>query len=229
VGRRSARALPSKRPIKGSVDLCGRGPEGLQLMRQSLGGHQEHPKEVRLSTFQSLVRPLLGRPCWSVEYESQLNLKLSFGRPSIHVLREPGQQIGKPGRGRWSGRRIVTVRAEYWLWVYLARWKVTLADGRSATMAGGGRARDVVLNTLKGEKVTEVRVQPSTGATRIAFDLGGVLEIHRLTRRTPEDLWLLYKPRGLVLTVRGDGTYAHGPGSKAKERWRPVENVRGAA
>jgi hypothetical protein len=37
-GRRSARAYSSPRPIKGSVGLCGRGYEGLQLMRQSLGG-----------------------------------------------------------------------------------------------------------------------------------------------------------------------------------------------
>jgi len=164
-----------------------------------------------------------------VEYERQLNLKLSFGRPSVHVLREPGKPIGKPGRGRWSGRRVVALRAEYWLWVYLARWKVALADGRSATMASGARVRDAVLNSLKGEKITKVRVQPNTGATQIAFDLGGLLEIHRLGRGKPEDLWMLYKPRGLVLTVRSDGTYGHGPGSAAKERWRPVEIARGAA
>jgi hypothetical protein len=37
-GRRSARARASQQPGSGSVDLCGRGPEGLQLMCQSLGG-----------------------------------------------------------------------------------------------------------------------------------------------------------------------------------------------
>jgi hypothetical protein len=164
-----------------------------------------------------------------VEYERQLNLKLSFGRPTVHVLREPGKSIGKPGRGRWKGRRVVVLRAEYWLWVYIARWKVTLADGRSATMASGARARDSVLNTLKGEQITGVRVQPRTGATQITFDLGGVLKIHRLGSTEPDDLWMLYKPRGLVLTVRSDGTYAHGPGTAAKERWRSVEIAQGAA
>lgn len=170
----------------------------------------------------------MARPCWAVEYEQQLNLKLSFGQPSVHILREPGKPFG-PKRGRWNGRRIVALRAEYWLWVYTARWKVTLADGRSVSLRSAARARDAVLNTLKGEKVVSVSVEPNTGATRLMFDLGGLLEINRLEGGEPEDLWMLYKPRGLVLTVRSDGTYAHGPGTATRERWKPVEITRGAA
>ena len=113
-----------------------------------------------------------------MDYERQLNLKLSFGQPSVHVIREPGKPFGERGK-KWQGRRIVAVRAEYWLWVYIARWKVILADGRSATMSSSGRTRNAVLKALQGEKVLRADVQSHTGATRLAFDLGGVLEIKR--------------------------------------------------
>ena len=41
VGRSSARARCSPWPSSGSVSLCGRGPEGLQLMRNPLGSRFE--------------------------------------------------------------------------------------------------------------------------------------------------------------------------------------------
>jgi hypothetical protein len=113
--------------------------------------------------------------------------------------------------------------------VYAGRWKVTLADGRSATTASSDRTRDAILNTLKGEEITGVLVRPKTGATQISFDLGGMLDIRRVDSGEPDDLWMLYKPRDLVLTVRSDGTYAHGPATASKERWRPIEITQGAA
>jgi hypothetical protein len=164
-----------------------------------------------------------------VEYETQLNLKLSFGRPSVHILREPGKRISEAGSRTVEGPTDSSTTAEYWLWVYAGRWKVTLADGRSATAASPDRTRDAILNTLKGEEITGVRVQPKTGATHISFDLGGRLEIRRVESGDPDDLWILYKPRDLVLTLRSDGTYAHGPATGSNARWRPVEITQAAA
>jgi hypothetical protein len=43
LARSSARAVPSTEAFKGSVGLWGRGSEGLQLMRKSLGRHEGHP------------------------------------------------------------------------------------------------------------------------------------------------------------------------------------------
>jgi hypothetical protein len=46
VGRGSSRARHPGRPIKGSVDLCGRGHDRLQLICMSLGGCPNIVEEV---------------------------------------------------------------------------------------------------------------------------------------------------------------------------------------
>ena len=56
-GRNSVRAGSSQWPNSGSVDLCGRGLEGLQLMRKSLGAHPT--KKVSLCAW--LSRSLVER------------------------------------------------------------------------------------------------------------------------------------------------------------------------
>ena len=71
---------------------------------------------------------------------------------------------------------------------------------------------------LNGQKLMEVQVNPETGATRFVFDLGSILEAYRLDPEDDDELWWLYEPSGYVLSVRGDGTYDHEPGSGTDER-----------
>jgi hypothetical protein len=99
VGRRSARALASSWPDSGSVGLCGRRHEGLQLMRQSLGHINrdhilapfqvkatEHIAEEDLQAFASKLRPQ-----FEVEVdESRAFFFKSVTAPSwVHVLQTP--------------------------------------------------------------------------------------------------------------------------------------------
>ena len=65
----------------------------------------------------------------------------------------------------------------------------------------------------------DIEVNPSTGATRFEFDLGGVLEVRRM-ERSDTDIWSLFKPSGYVLSVKGDLTYAHCPGTYTDEQVR---------
>ncbi len=70
-------------------------------------------------------------------------------------------------------------------------------------------------------------MNPDTGATAFSFDLGSVVEVRRFERTSTDELWILNKPNGYFLSVRGDGTYDHVPGSGLDNRpgvkRRPLE------
>ena len=179
-----------------------------------------------MTDFQSLVKDLLAKPCWRVGWDVQLNLDLSFGEPKLHI-REPYHSSARAPRVRaLAARRLATVRAEYWLWIYLARWKIKLADGRSATQSSSSRLKDLVCAGLEGEKVKEVEVDPVTGRTRFIFDLGSALQVRRINAEEDAEIWTLYKPHGLTLSVRGDGRYKAGRATAKNGRWLPLPQAR---
>ena len=61
-------------------------------------------------------------------------------------------------------------------------------------------------------------VEPETGATHFAFDLGCVLHCRRVERDTDAELWMLYKPSGYVLSVHGNGTFSHQRTTEGEKR-----------
>jgi hypothetical protein len=92
---------------------------------------------------------------------------------------------------------------------------ITLATGASSF-----RKIQVAMARLEGQKLINVNVDPRTGATRFEFDVGGALEVRRFEPNSEDELWLLYKPNGYVLSVSGNGRYSHVPGSDADGRTR---------
>ena len=84
-------------------------------------------------------------------------------------------------------------------------------------------ARRRALGRLDGQRLIAVSVVHTTGLTRLIFDLGAVLEIRRVSAAEPDEMWLLYKPSGYVLAVRGRGEYDHRRGtSTAQPQWRAI-------
>ena len=57
---------------------------------------------------------------------------------------------------------------------------------------------------------------------RFIVSAGSDDDVRRFERDSEDELWLLYKPSGYVLSVRGDGQYSHRPGSGSDKR-RGVE------
>ncbi len=167
------------------------------------------------------VAPLRRQICWGAEYEPQLNLKLSFGHPSLHLVREPLTAVPDVARP-WRAQRRVVIRGAYWLWIADGRWTVTLHDGRTATASTSTHRRTQVLRDLQGERLQRLTADPETGRTTLTFDLGAVLEIRRPSARELHELWLLYLPRGRVVTVRSDGTFSHVGPRYRTERWRSL-------
>jgi hypothetical protein len=99
--------------------------------------------------------------------------------------------------------RLVTVKGEWWLWVYCAYWTITGNDNRSASTSSSARQRQRALGFLHGQKLVDWGINASTGATRFEFDLGSSLSIRRRQESNSDELWLLYKPNAYVLSLRG--------------------------
>ena len=161
---------------------------------------------------EELLSELVGQYCWGVSWDSQLNLSMQFGEPLLHVHQhKPAKRYAEP-KGRW------------WLWVYLAHWRVSFPDGRAITGTSPDAKRALGLFRLEGQALINAQVDGATARTRLGFDLGGLLEIRRISARDPEELWLLYRPRQYILTARGDGMYSHGPGTK-DQHWLPIDRA----
>jgi len=167
-----------------------------------------------MNEIEQTFQKLYGLPCWRVHYEPLLNLSLNFGAPNLWVREPLAPEPDPEALPRPAARRIVIPRGEWWLWLN-ARWRFSMNGDRVATSSSSLKKRLLAVRDLDGQKLVEAFVRPRTGATRLAFDLGGVLEVWRLGRQEDRDLWLLYEPDGQVLSVRGDGTYEHGPASDA--------------
>jgi hypothetical protein len=153
-------------------------------------------------------QPLYGKPCWGLHYLRLLNLSMNFGKPSLHVREPYGTKSKDEVIQRSAARRLVTVRGQWWLWIYCSYWRLTSDGVLLATGASSLKRIQRATALLEGQKLVSIHVQPKTAATRFTFDLGCVLDCRRF-RDNDDDLWTLYEPRGYMLSVCGNGTSSH--------------------
>ncbi len=179
---------------------------------------------MKLKAIERSFQLLYGQPCWGLRHDRNLNLSMNFGKPSLCV-REPFSTDSKSEAvQRMAAQRRVTVRGEWWLWIYCCYWQLT-ADGLElATGSSSFKRIERATAQLAGQKLVSVAVKPETGATSFAFDLGCVLNCRRFDRDTNAELWMLYKPSGYVLSVHGNGTFNHQRATKVEKCLQPIED-----
>ena len=169
-------------------------------------------------------QPLYGHPCWGLRYDRNLNLSMNFGQPSLHVREPFSTNSASEAVRRMASRRRVTVRGEWWLWIYCCYWRLTTGDLELATGSSSFRRIERATAQLEGQELMSVAVEPETGATRFTFDLGCVLHCRRFARDTDGELWMLYKPSGYVLSVHGNGTFSHQRATEVEKRLQPIKD-----
>jgi hypothetical protein len=117
VGRRTARAPASSRPRSGSVDLCGREDDRLQLMRKSLG-RRDYCLSIGESngpSFLGVTVPFsrtVARPVRWVSIQSLPILLLA----SLSCSTEPSRASLT---GKWSSRTVGVVASPVGLGLWL--------------------------------------------------------------------------------------------------------------
>ncbi|TWT59110.1 hypothetical protein KOR42_24990 [Thalassoglobus neptunius] len=170
-------------------------------------------------------RPLYGHPCWGIEYGRQTNLSINFGKPSLEI-REPFVTESQSQVVReLASRRLVTVRGEWWLWLWCCYWKLTLNEETLATGSSSARRTKKAMSRLSGQKIVSLSVNEKTGFSGFEFDLGCQLSCRRFERDSEERLWSLYRPNGYVLSVHGNGTYCHQRSTDSELQRNPIGDV----
>lgn len=166
-------------------------------------------RRILKTSFQSLY----GKPCWGVRHDRQLNLSMNFGTPSLDIREPYVTKFESEAAKSMASRRNVTVRGEWWLWIYCSYWRLTSDNRRLATGSSSARQIEWAIQQLDGQKLVSTVVNPESGATRFVFDLGCVLGCRRLERNSDQELWMLYKPSGYVLSMHGNGVISHQRGN----------------
>jgi hypothetical protein len=159
------------------------------------------------------LRSLYGKPCWGVRHDRQLNLSMNFGTPLLDIREPYVTNFASETAKGVASRRNVTIRGEWWLWIYCSYWRLTSDERRLATGSSSARQIERAIKELDGQKLVSAVVNPETGATRFVFDLGCVLDCRRFERNSDKELWMLYKPSGYVLSVHGNGAVSHERGN----------------
>jgi hypothetical protein len=110
------------------------------------------------------------------------------------------------------------------LWILYAHWSLDLPDFAKITKSSSNRRKNMAIARLDGQKLTQVTVDPRNSSTQFDFDLGGVLNVRRLSPGYHGELWTLYNPDGFTLAVRGDGCYSyHGSTTSPEEfKWNKL-------
>ena len=176
-----------------------------------------------MKTIDAITKELRGQVCWGVQWSHNNNLSISFGEPYLRILEPHVFTKPKMGTiGEFGTRRIVTVKGKLWLWFQCAYWKLTVGDSLTATISSSLRRKNMAMARLNSQKLTEIRVNPETGATEFTFDLGGSLQVRRSTKKDSDPIWTLYNyNNGFVLEVRRDGTFTYCRGTTPFDKMKP--------
>ncbi len=162
---------------------------------------------------QKSLNRLIGHYCWNAYYERMLNLDLNFGPPRLRV-REPHETTSRSPRAKeFASCRLVRPKGTWWFWLRMASWTIRRSGKKLASFSSSQKDMKRAFMHLNGQKLRSFHIHPDTGRTRLTFDLGGELDIRRFEKDSVDELWILYEPNGYCLSVYGNGTYDHNPGS----------------
>ena len=127
-----------------------------------------------MNVIEQSFSPVFGLPCWGAVYDCQTNLAMNFGAPRLKI-REPyeTQSQSKTIKRMAAGRRV-TVRGQWWLWIFCAYWKIYNGEQVVARYCSSFRKGERAVHYLEGQKLIALKVNARTAATRFEFDLGGV-------------------------------------------------------
>lgn len=168
-----------------------------------------------------ILRRLYGKPCWLAQKGYSSFLTFDLGTPYIEIrepLKKKTIRSRSPRVRRALSRRDAWVRGEWYLWVYVCTWTLTLKGKVLARSRSRNETIERAVRELRGQALTRAAIDRRTGATTFVFDFGGRLEVRRI--RALDELWSLWTPGGRVLAIRGDGAYSYQP-SYGSERFLP--------
>lgn len=158
------------------------------------------------------VAPFVGQPAWGARQGHGSFLTLEFGAPELIVKERHSAKDGL--------RRQAYVRGRWHVWIYCCQWRFT-QHGKQIAWSESSR-EDIGRATawLEGQNLLRVSVDPPSGKSLFAFDLGGLLETWPVGDDPTVEQWYIFGPDD-VFAYRADGRWCRQPADtpRDQEQW----------
>ncbi|HAZ48599.1 MAG TPA: hypothetical protein DDW76_11390 [Cyanobacteria bacterium UBA11369] len=166
----------------------------------------------------SVLKNIIGKPCWNVKQGYGSFITFEFGEPSL--------EIDEPIKRKGILSRLIVVRGEWHLWIYCCDWKIFQNGQYIADSESEDRLIEQALNYLDGQKPVSIEIEPTNDSCSFQFDLGGLLETTSGDYEPLTNEWLLFDPSGFVLCYRNYGCYSYHPSNSSDESaiWKKIDN-----
>lgn len=170
---------------------------------------------IKAEPLNAFIGPLLGLPAWGVEQGHGSFLTFKFGEPKLEVWEYSSADSGL--------LRHAHVRGQWLLWIYCCHWRALKNGAQLAWSEDDQALIGRATAMLNGQKLVEIHVDPGTGRSTFAFDLGGTLETWPYGDDPNEEQWKIQTETD-VFAYRADGRYSCGPSAAPTdiERWLPL-------
>lgn len=158
-----------------------------------------------LDEINQAFRPWMSRPCWGVKVAYAQNLYLNAGQPRLEI-REPREVKSRFAKVRSAAkRRHVSVWGQWFLWIHMCEWEIRKGRRLLATSESPPVEAQKAAAFVDGQIINAVSVR-QTGTSSFSFDQGATLSTTPYGDDPTHEQWLLYAPRGRVLTFLASGS-----------------------
>ena len=146
--------------------------------------------------FDDFLRPMIGRPAWSVRRGSGTFLTLEFGDP-----------VAPRGRPHHDDETAPRPHGQWHLWIYCCDWQIREGEALLAGSSSDLVAIGAALARLEGRDLTGFDVEPAKGGARFRFADGLTLSTRPYAAVSIEEQWFVYAGN-LILSYRADGRFS---------------------
>jgi hypothetical protein len=164
---------------------------------------------------ETFTAPIVGLPAWEVKRGYGSFLTFDFGEPRLKLHEWQAKEGGL--------RRSAYVTGAWRLWIYCCNWKALDGNKQLASSEDTDDIISKAADSMNGQKLLRVSVDPGSGRSTIAFDLGGSLETWPYDDGENDKQWMILTETE-VFAYRADGQYMRDPidTKPSEERWLPI-------
>jgi len=148
---------------------------------------------------------IYGKLTWGAKRTHGSSLIIELGEPRLQI-REPVKVVHTTSEraAKSLARRRVMPCGEWSLVIEDCNWDIAIRGGKIASSESPQDVIEEGVESLDGQSLSSVKVDPKAGSSVFLFDLGGELRTWPSLPR--DDQWTLYAKDGRVFVYRGDGT-----------------------
>lgn len=190
-----------------------------------------------VNQIEAMITPLYGVPSWRALNSHGSMFLLDFGPPSVEIHEPRVLSTNVDGAIKETRQRRVSAHGQWTLCIELCDWTIDVDGWLLAHDQSRRTTIDRALGVLQGQALSEVAIEPGSGAAIFTFDLGATLRTKASERDVyhdeddeddqPVSQWWLMGPEDRILTLRDDATFSitSAAAARSEREWRPLSEA----